>query len=94
MVSYGSFIAEQNNCMVSLDSRTLVQDWVDQRYPNYGLMLYMTGSNQKFSFVSKEETGNLEQRPRLSISYTVAYQPSFLDFLTRFLAWFSKNPGS
>jgi len=82
LTSYGSFLAEQKDCMASLNLKNLVQDWVNQKYPNYGLMLYMTGSNHKFTFVSKEEPGNLEERPRLSISYTVAYRPNFLDILS------------
>lgn len=84
--SYSSFLVDHKNCMASINLAALVQDWVSQKYPNYGFMIYMTGQNHKFEFVSKEEDGNLEQRPRLSISYTVAYQPPFMDFITRSVA--------
>jgi hypothetical protein len=56
--------------MITLNLTSLVSQWVNGTNNNYGLLLYSTGNNHAFRYVSKEETTNLQNRPRLSVSYS------------------------
>lgn len=66
--AYALFIPNQKNCSIALDLTALVQGWVSGAYPNHGLLIYPTGSNNKVDFGSKEEVG---RSPRLLIEYTL-----------------------
>lgn len=67
-ISYANFVPHQTECMLTIDITNLVQLWVNGAYPNYGFMLYATGSNQVISFSSKENNRESEW-PRLVIEY-------------------------
>jgi hypothetical protein len=69
-ISYFSFIPDQNNCLLTMDIRDLVQLWVKGSYPNYGFLLYSTGPNHILSYVSKE-SGTISEQPKLSVVYSV-----------------------
>jgi hypothetical protein len=69
-MSYFTFIPDQNNCMLTLDIKSLVQLWVSGAFPNNGLMLYSTGPNHTISYVSKE-SGTASERPKLDIVYSL-----------------------
>lgn len=72
LVSYGTFIPSTNNCMVTLNLTSLVAQWINGTYPNDGILLRAEGVNHAFRFVSKEETVNLNYRPRLNITFLQA----------------------
>ncbi len=69
--AYALFIPDQKNCSISLDVTALVQLWVSNTYPNYGMLLYSTGPNHIIEYASKEETNNPEWAPRLEVTYVV-----------------------
>jgi len=70
LVAYVSYTPNIENCMITLDVTDLVSLWVNGTYENYGILLHSTGANYAFRYVSKEEETNLQNRPRLSITYT------------------------
>lgn len=69
-LSYSAYLPGQDNCLLTLDITGLVRAWVSGIHPNYGLLLYSTGSGQSILYGSKEN-GNAVLRPRLSILHTV-----------------------
>jgi hypothetical protein len=68
--SYFTFLPTQNNCMLTMDIKNLVQGWVNDTYPNYGLMLYSTGPNHIIKYTSKEDSATSEH-PKLDIVYSI-----------------------
>lgn len=73
---YAVYPPSQINCMLTIDITNLVQEWVNGT-PNYGLLLYSTGTNHIIKYSSKEETV-VEQHPKLYVEYTA---PSKLPIL-------------
>lgn len=74
-VSHFTFIPNQSSCMVTMNITSLVQSWVNGTYPNYGLMLYSTGSSHIIRYVSKED-GVVSERPRLDVIYSALSTPT------------------
>ena len=75
-IAYALYLPNQKNCSVAIDLTNLVQAWVNQTYPNNGMLLYSTGPNHIIEYSTKEEdTNNSNQIPRLEISYTMGSQP-------------------
>ena len=88
LISYASYSPNAANCMVTLNLTSLVSQWVNGTYQNYGILLLSTGNNHAFRYVSKEETTNLQNRPRLSVTYTTPTKKGTAIFLD----WFKKTP--
>ena len=88
LISYASYSPNTANCMVTLNLTSLVSQWVNGTYQNYGMLLLSTGNNHAFRYVSKEETTNLQNRPRLSVTYTTPTKKGTAIFLD----WFRKTP--
>ena len=87
--AYALYIPDQRNCSISLDITTLVQLWVNNIYPNYGVLLYAEGPNHIIEYASKEEANNPDWAPKLDITYVVNVKqekqpPEFFHIL---LAW-------
>jgi hypothetical protein len=73
---YAVYPPSQINCMLTIDITNLVQEWVNGT-PNYGLLLYSTGTNHIIKYSSKEETV-VEQRPKLYVEFTAPSKLSIL----------------
>lgn len=88
-IAYGLFIPDQVNCAATIDLTNLVQRWTNGSLPNYGILLYATGSNHIFTFTSKEDTANMERAPRLEVTYTTGApaKASGSGLIYQFLAW-------
>jgi hypothetical protein len=88
-IAYGLYLPNQKNCYASLDLTNLVQAWVNQDFPNYGVLLYSTGPNHIIQYTAKEETNNPERRPRLEVTYTMGFQRKSPggNFMRGFLNW-------
>jgi hypothetical protein len=92
-VAYASYLNQQKNCSLSLDFTSLVQQWVNGTYPNYGLLLFATGPNHTIQYQSKEKTDKPEEAPRLSITFTTGASRdgtltrAFIDFFD----WLGRN---
>jgi hypothetical protein len=69
-IAIATYYPNTADCMITLNITQLVARWVNGTYENYGLLLYSSGSNYAFRYTSKEETTDLQLRPRLNISYT------------------------
>jgi hypothetical protein len=65
----GSFTADAAGYH-SIDITTLVQDWVDGTYPNYGIIL--TQGTSPLTVYSSSEWADIAQHPRLVINYTTS----------------------
>jgi hypothetical protein len=95
-VAHAHFIPGVQNCSVSLDISSLVQGWVDESYPNYGVLLYAIGPSPFIEYATKEETTHPEWAPRLEITYSVNGQSqspeqNFLVGWLKFLIGFLSN---
>lgn len=88
-MAYGLFIPDQTNCSATIDLTSLVQQWTNGSLPNYGVLLYATGSNHIFTFSSKEDSANIERAPRLEVTYTTGAQTRAPEknFFTILLDW-------
>jgi len=73
-LAYAQFIPTQANCALEIDLTGLVQQWVNGSLPNYGILLYTTGSDRNFSFYSKDDSANVERAPRMNVTYTTGTQ--------------------
>jgi hypothetical protein len=87
-LAYALFVPTQANCALEIDLTDLVQQWVDGSLPNYGVLLYATGSDRSFSFYSKDDPANIERAPKLNVTYTVMQtHASEKNFFTILLDW-------
>jgi hypothetical protein len=59
----------------SFDVTSIVQDWINNSYANYGFAVYTLDANAFVSQVNNEYRTNLGQKPQLSIDYTIAAVP-------------------
>lgn len=57
--------------LVEWDVTSLVRQWVNGTYPNYGLALINNMSSYGASLSTKEEVANQSMKPRLVVDYTV-----------------------
>ena len=73
-VAYALFIPGQQDCSITLELTGLVQDWADEIYPNYGILLNAVGPSPFIEYATKEETVNPERAPRLDITFSVENQ--------------------
>jgi hypothetical protein len=72
--AYASFLPNQSSCMLEIDLKVLVQEWVDGT-PNYGILLYSTGPNHILRYSSKDNAAAAEH-PKLNITYLEPVLPS------------------
>jgi hypothetical protein len=94
-IPYAFYLNEQKNCALSLNLTYLVQQWVDGTYPNEGIILYATGPNHIIQYTTKEDTGKIEQAPRLAITFSAGFsrQNTLQSVLTGFFDWLGRNLG-
>jgi hypothetical protein len=68
-VLLASFEMGQYGCAIPIDLTDLVTGWTNGTYENYGILISASGPRSIAHYVSKEDPVNLDQRPRLAITY-------------------------
>ncbi len=70
-IRYNYFTPNNDDCLFTLNLTYLVQLWVDNTYPNYGLMIWPDNNEEGSIQYNSKEHGTVNRRPRLVVNYTV-----------------------
>jgi len=68
--NYGSFTPNSNGAK-TLDVAALVNDWVNNGFPNRGIALVSTGIDNGNAQCASKENGTAADRPTLAVSWTL-----------------------